>query len=454
MVTCITTFTKACITTFLSAFDVGSDLINSLDFLGYNASTHVRGTLCDTVGASTGTNSSTSSFVGDYCNDLDSSNTNTTIHQMWGYVGIGIIFAPGIIYGIPLVSSALYKNKTETTSNKIFGFFLGIAFFGALYPLILFGIQIFGIFVGFYRCCNPSKNKGYEKVLATVVGFEAFFESFWQMVLQVYTLLYGYNLTPIQFTTIAASLIFLAKTAIEVDVKINDIELNFCETLKHIVKTLPCYAFAITFRVIALSLTIAFLRYWSIIPIALLICELAEVGRSCLERHISDRSEEESKYFLIYLLTLSNIGVMNVGSLMIRTEYTARQQFKQYLKVSSFVTFVHHAIVLSAIMGLAYNDNHYFDHWTWSDYPGKNFILKIDGRYFYGVFGGTIGLGLLSFMMSLYSATTAVEGTKLATGKTTATTAVEETKLATGKTIATTAVEEVGLDSIQEENES
>ena len=120
----------------------------------------------------------------------------------------------------------------------------------------------------------------------------------------------------------------------------------------HAIKILPCYATTIIFRVIAFGLTISFLRGWSVIPIIILYIELVLI--SCWRY----RKVRNKYHFFeaVYMLSWCNLAVLNTYNL-------GEQDFSEndkpdeksgitFIRLSSIVTFVHHSIVLFAILGL------------------------------------------------------------------------------------------------------
>ena len=217
-----------------SAFDITSDIINSFDLMGFNASK----TIFEAIIGPTNTNK------------------QFEVHQGWGIVGISAVFIPGIIV-LPVIM--YYLITREKRIEALIALILL-----PMYPIALILMQIVNIIV-YYKY----KNKNMETFVVLMIGMEAFFESFTQIVLQGYVILYGYNVTTTQIITIMASFILLAKTSICYDISVTEKELTFFEKLTHILNTLPCYITTILFRVSSFSLTIAFLRGISIIPITL-----------------------------------------------------------------------------------------------------------------------------------------------------------------------------------------
>ena len=72
----------------------------------------------------------------------------------------------------------------------------------------------------------------------------------------------------------------------------------------------------------------------------------------------------------------------------------------KFIKMSSTLSFIHHSIVITTILGLIAHDPCYFEHWAC-----PKFILNNYGGFFYGIryemVGGIIGLGLFGLMSSL-----------------------------------------------------
>ena len=124
-------FSKRLFTSLMSTFDITSDLVNSLDFLGHNASAKIVGATFGTSGASTNNNGTTSLhphnttvvhnpkckfFNGSITNFSENNiatfndqienylNTNfvcsseeVDAHVVWGALGIAIMFVPGLV---------------------------------------------------------------------------------------------------------------------------------------------------------------------------------------------------------------------------------------------------------------------------------------------------------------------------------------------------------------------
>lgn len=398
-----TTVVKKLITFASSLFDLGSDFINSLDFLGYNMSGKISSLVLDSFSSSIGevdnltmpdqnitTNPSLIAL-------LDGRNNTKMdemqeIHHFWGILGISIMFLPGIIIQFPFMLKFFKDNGCSCRYWKE----IPIRFFGFLiYPITLIVTQIMSL------CCSVEDryigdlymSNSMEKWALGLVAMEAFFESAAQMVLQGFTIIYGYQVTAIQGVTIAASFILLAKMSIEFDILMTEKELSCKGTLMHTIQTLPCYATTITFRIASLILTFSYLRYWAIIPTFILITVLA--GLSWI------RYEDESYYERFthaYFLTLSNVGVLNAysASTIETGADTDTDKTSRFVRISSVVAFMHHSAVLASIIILSFYDEKYFYQEQF-----KNVILKPDTRDFYWVIAVVLIIGFYGLLLSL-----------------------------------------------------
>ena len=270
----------------------------------------------------------------------------------------------------------------------------------AIFPLSVVVLQFYNTFT-----CGSDIYNGF---MAIGVALEAFLESFLQLVLQVYTIMYGYDITNTQIVTISASFFILAKASIDLDLEMYRHELDFREIVMHYLKLTPGYSATIAFRVLSFSVTIAFLRLWSIIPISLLMIELSAVCYICF-RKLSSGEIETSAYLP---LIITNLGVSNVGMIganefmweeLKQAQWQVNRYYKEtnkFIKLSSAISFLHHTTTLSVILALVSQDPNYFEHWGW-----PSFIIKNYGGYFYDhmywVFALNISMGIIGLSSSL-----------------------------------------------------
>ena len=371
--------------TFLgSIVDVGSDVINSLDLLGQNATKWLLTStkICPRVNFE--------DLKNRLCNP---NNTQEILRDSWGYAGLGIIFLPGVVL-FPYIVLGAIRNKYW----KFLGLMIVLL---PIYPALLILTQLFSL-ISF--CRGAKVHKSARQIGLMAFGMEAFFESFCQLVLQGYTILYGYQVTITQAVSISFSLLALARTSILFDITMKKVDFGFIETLRHTASILPCYASAIVFRVTSFSLTIAYFRHWSILPISLLFVELAVVSY-LRYRNVEEKSR---RFVFVYLTCLSNAGVLNANNI---GEFAGDMQDrkddadgKRFIRRSSVITFIHHAVVLCTIMVLTKVHPKYFTEGRIND-----IILRPEPNEphlccFYWVFGVTLLVGFMSMMLALSNA--------------------------------------------------
>ena len=435
-------FGKRLFDSFMTTFDILSDAVNSFDLLGYNASSQILKTISgNTVNISNDNssyllrnismNQSSTLWNPNYQTNNSFNNTynsfiNNTfidkltnfsicgsddidVHPVWGYLGISIMFLPGLLFIVLFAFNDrinAYMFKTGDWS-KDWMMLVSMMFF----PITMLSFLFYSTFT-----CQGDVHQGY---MAIAVAMEAFIESFLQLVLQKYTILMGHKITPTQAASIFASFFILSKASIDLDLEVYEHDLGFCGTVKHYLILLPGYSATISFRTTAFAITIAFLREWCWLPMSLLFVEMAIV---C---YISFRSVHSGHlaYSTYVPLIITNLGVTNVG--MIGANEFIRQEAKEpgkytkeyihetnrFVKLSAATTFLHHTIVLWAILGMVIHNPLYFEHWGW-----EHFVLNNCNGFFleqiYWLFSGIIGLGFVGLLSNLFLG---ARGMKIAT---------------------------------------
>jgi hypothetical protein len=202
--------------------------------------------------------------------------------------------------------------------------------------------------------------------------------------------------------SILFSFVLLAKTAITFDVVMTGKNLTFSKTFPLILKSIPCYCSIIIFRVLAFSLTIAYLRYAAIVPILILFIELLILNYLRFKNQKFTNGYD--RWAMIYGCASMNAGALSATSWGEIRAKRMEEDPKKYLEddqkfiqSSSIVTFVHHYVVLCLIVIVA------------SMYP--EYVLD-EGHYvvlrfkpgspeFCWLFGTTFGFGVLSTGLSL-----------------------------------------------------
>ena len=365
-----------------SSFDIGSDLINSLDFLGYNISR----TISDTLSSSFHTLEEDRNLT-----FLDIINGTSTIrslenyekHAIWGFLGISIIFLPGIIAIPPIMYYAMNNQKHHSV----------IYFFGLLfYPITL-------ILISFGSVCRSFGGRGTLLIETSMmmVGNEAFFESFPQILLQCFTICYGYEVTTVQKVAIFASFVMLARIAIVYDLLMQQKELSFKGTMIHTIKILPAHVTTIIFRVFAFTLEMVFLRGWATIPIFVLYLEMLVITY-VRYKNVKDPGNRFMSFWLVPISNLAVLSVYNIGDMtMDKKDEPSKESSRRFIRLSSIITFVHHSMVLVSIILLSL---HHPDYLQQAQF--ERLILKPGGCHFFYAFGVTLSLGFYSLVLCLY----------------------------------------------------
>jgi hypothetical protein len=128
-------------------------------------------------------------------------------HQIWGSVGLCLIFLPGLIMIPPLLYRELWSYHVSYWCEAI-----KIVFKWRLFPITMLVKALWSVI-------KTVIDKDHSIVNTMImVGGETFFESFPQLVLKGFTILYGYDSGYVQWFTIVASFVLLAKISISYDV--------------------------------------------------------------------------------------------------------------------------------------------------------------------------------------------------------------------------------------------
>lgn len=387
-----------------TGFDIGSDIANSLNFLGvfkndtYNNITSLSLTnLAHPLNAhSTIPFSATNEML--RCATMDQRED-----VIWGVLSLVIVFLPGAFMGISLMLSEI---NNRNWCGVILCLILGIPLLSAVFPFIVLGNS----FVAIIKKCQKKELAQNEQFgITRMIGLESSVESTSQLLLQLFTLLNGYHGTSLQKISIVASFFQIARCSI-----LNDIEskielmggksLTSKESLMETIYRLPTYSSTIIFRIGSLCLTMAYLRYYSLIPIALLVvmqtiitlerfkkvdASSAKIGWpriKKLENRINWKIDS------IVALVGYNIGVVaDYGSRHLFVE--DEKEVLQFIKNSTIASFMHHSAMLIIIMILGRFVPNVIDHGLDDrcDFP-----LEPGSQSFFWVFGAILFMGFYS----------------------------------------------------------
>ena len=321
---------------------------------------------------------------------------NIHMDEYWGVIGFILVFIPGILLLPPFLCGAMRQ--------KDWRWFLIFLFLLPIYPVTLVLLQWLYIVSNFYKA---EWLNAISEIANIFVAMEAFFEAFGQLVLQGYTISYGYQkdgdyFKHQQLISIGFSFLALSRVALLYDMAMKKVQMALVKTICHTVEIFPCYAFTLIFRVTSLTLTIAYLRIWATIPIGVLLLELFIISYI---RYI--KVEEKSRRFaFVYFAALSNVGVLNVNSFGElngdKEDHKDDKDGRRFIRRSSIITFIHHSIVLSVILVLSQINPEFF-----TEGKRKCIILKPSlengdpNPNFFWTISVTILIGFQGMMLSL-----------------------------------------------------
>ena len=384
-----------------SAFDVGSDIANSMNFLGafnynttYNSITSLALTNVTHPISSNATMRLSATSEMSLCATMDERED-----LIWGILSLVIVFMPGFIFGTTMTIQFILEDDW----CYLFLFtLLAIPIISVGFPFLFLWYQLL-IIVRIWR------NDGIDKLKTQItqfLGFEATVESTPQLLLQLFTIFNGYHSTLVQEVAMAASFFQIARCSILNDIEtkiaiVHGKELSFKNSLLSTIYRLPMYASTIIFRVGSLAITMAYFRYLSLIPIAILLVTQTMIAWT---RYKKLRGAIDNTKQLTLLLVASNVG--GVDALPLGSKHAEEDQnVVHFIKNSTLASFIHHSALLIFIMTVAYIFPDAMSHWSSS----CTFPLKPGTHAFWGTFGVVFFMGIFSLTTILYRARSMVK---------------------------------------------
>ena len=336
--------------------------------------------------------------------DFLSNHEEKSVQKIWGSLSLFIIFLPGILIAIPQVLESLFRKQCL---DAISTFFLMLIF-----PLLFPAFEVMKIMQILISSDHLDEMmKKIDPYLLSWVGAEAYYESFPQLVLQLYILLNGYNVTKIQIGSIFFSVVTITNTSISTDIEmrchIKKMPRTCAEKIKERITNLPCYLSTIAFRAVSFALTIAYLREVSIGTNLFLLMMLAVISF----KRVSCRPFGEDKFSDAATYCFTNFGVMSVHGLGLDTEENKDGKRRQdeedpsaitkFIRYSNLFSFIYHIAVLAMIMLLGY-----FKIWNYLEFfeylESDQLLLKPKSPTFYWMFTTTILMGCYSNNLLFY----------------------------------------------------
>lgn len=237
-------------------------------------------------------------------------------------------------------------------------------------------------------------------------GLEASLEALPQLVLQMHTIINGYDTTTIHLMSIGPSFTSVTMSSISSDIElgktsIDEEDKTLMETAKMFIERLPCYLTTILFRSLSITLTISFLQEYSPIPIIILLLELVIVATV---RVTKSKGDLDDKIRAIGFLVVTNAGTMNAYTMCTETEDTKGveeddKDFASFITTSTMITTLHHFLVLIVIFTMGSFESSQPKHWE-----SPEFLLKPSGHDFYWALIFTMVLGMDSLTILVYRA--------------------------------------------------
>ena len=196
----------------------------------------------------------------------------TPNHPIWSFLTFAIMFAPGLVFGIFLILSLGFTSLEDSCPlykcpkwfiAMVWFFFLCLVF---VFPFGVLGIQLFEFFVLLVQKHSKSlatdnggddMKKTLNFISETTTALEAFFESAFQISLQIYIIWATKEASGTQLASIGFSIIMLAKATIVYDLTYTkgSTDRPFWRTLIYIASVLPVYACSTVFKIGAISIS-------------------------------------------------------------------------------------------------------------------------------------------------------------------------------------------------------
>ena len=386
-------------------FDVVTDVLNGASFLNEKRNTTVNGIFNSTNGDPFFLNETKFYNLSEEIQEVEISKADT----IWGVLTLALAFTPGLIFGVSLSMGAITNLRRTKCRKNIGSWIMWLSFFFFFFPVIVPTFIITNIVMKMLKKDWDEEEDG-RLYVPTALWLEASLEAMPQLVLQLHTILNGYDPTWIQCLSIGSSFTTIAISSITSDMefsKSGEEDRTLMETVRMCVERMPCYLTTIMFRIISLTLTISFFREYSPIPIMALFLELAVVATI---RMTKPKLGLEYNLPAICFLAVTNVGTMNaytcVQALFRGPQWTTGhwkrtqerdQDIASFIKSCAIVTTIHHFVVMIVIVTMVSTKSSPMRHWE-----SPEFLLRPSEHDFYWAISITMILGIHSLILILY----------------------------------------------------
>ena len=382
--------------------DIYSDVFLGLDFIGVIGSDH-HGTSNSTNGTLIYHDPMT--FSNSFSN-LNADNRGRPDEVKWGIGTFVIVGAPGFMLGYFLATEKIKDLDWWKIILLLIPCLIFAALSGIFFPIY------FPVFYLYYFCQVYYQGKKKDETIYGRVdrmkGLEVFCESAPQMILQFYIALRrGPESSDwFQITSLFISFIMVIWSSCDYDIEMKkysqEKKFTTSEKFSIALERAPYYLMGSIFRCLSLSLTIAFLYNYALIPIGILTIVNFIV---CLKRFkkIHDKWITFKSIESTLLLSIANMtsGSMHAHRIIdIKNDKKKKHEEKEeddrdvtfFFKSLAIYTTVHHIVVLIIIMALGSALPTCFDHWQspefWLKAGSNDFYWALGITMFFGVYNG------------------------------------------------------------------
>ena len=205
------------------------------------------------------------------------------IHKYWSTITFVIMFLPGIVVGIYILTSKGLKNNERCPLYQCpLWFQITLLMLGILttfiFPIGMLCTVSFECLIVFLAYCGF--NNFDNNILQTLVfvtemttALEAFFESGPQIIHQLYIVFAKKEITATQATSITLSLVIMAKTTVMYDMLYNETgtgKRSISQTVMYVLAILPLYVSSVIFKTGSIAIFFMFFGFYAIFGLAVI----------------------------------------------------------------------------------------------------------------------------------------------------------------------------------------
>ena len=399
-------------------FDIGSDIANSLNFLGvFNNDTYNEIVVRTLTNLTDPTTTYSTTHLRATIELIHCETSDQGQNFIWGVLSFGIVLLPGALAGLIATIREIHDRNWGNASSFLI---LGIPLLSVVLPFLVLLMPLFSII---QKCKKCEVDQRYQLEMNRYIAWESSIECTSQLTLQFFTLFNGYQGTPLQKVTIVASFFQIARCSM-----LNEIEtktyimggrpMKFTESIIETAQRLSLYVSTIIFRAGSLCIAMAYLRYYSLIPMAILLVVQSSISwarcknmeDSTLGMHHTFKVMggiriSTTRIITAFLLVIVNLGVITGYGLA--TKVGDEKDVVQFIKHSTIASFIYHSAMLIIIVITGQSFPNAMEHW----HPSNpcDFPIKPDTQTFLWVFGAVLFMGFYSINVIMYRAPSMVQ---------------------------------------------